>query len=103
MTQAQLDRTVAGRTGETLDTVRRLGFQFQLAAPDGGSAADLRLVVDCPSCRRPVPYPGRAGDGSSVLAECADPRCDLYFDFDPARVYAARVEDDCGRSAHLLK
>ena len=90
MTQAQLDRTVAGRTGETIDTVRRLGFQLQLARPDDLPCADLRLVVDCPSCRRPVPYPGHDRDGSPALAECADPSCDLYFDFDPARVYAAR-------------
>ena len=91
MTQAQLDRTVAGRTGETVGTVRRLGFQLQTAASADEGADDLRLVVDCPSCRRPVPYPGHARDGSSALAECADPRCDLYFDVDPARVYAAHA------------
>ncbi len=89
MTQAQLDRTVAGRTGETVGTVRRLGFQLQIAAPLDPYHDDLRLVVDCPSCRRPVPYPGRDRDGSPALAECADPGCDLYFDVDPARVYAA--------------
>ncbi len=40
--------------------------------------------------RRPVAYPGRAGDGSPALAECEGP-CDLIFDFDPARVYASRA------------
>ena len=53
---------------------------------------DLRLVVDCPFCGRPVPYPGLVRDGSPALAECADPRCDVYFDFAIAEVYAAGTE-----------
>ena len=87
MTQAQLHRRVAGRTGESLRTIRRLGFHLQPEASGEPDQPDVRLVVDCPSCRRPVPYPGRAGDGSPALAECPRPSCDLYFDFDPARVY----------------
>ena len=89
MTQLQLDRTVARRTGESLTTVRRLGFHLRVVEPADLPAGELRLVVDCPSCRQPVPYPGYTRDGSPVLAECADARCDLLFDFDPALVYAA--------------
>jgi hypothetical protein len=88
MTQAQLDRSVAARTGESLRTVHRLGFQ-----PDQTGALepeDLRLVVDCPFCGRPVPYPGLIGNGKPALAECADPRCDVYFDFAIRDVYVAR-------------
>ncbi len=92
MTQAQLRRSLARRTGESPRTLRRLGFQLAPLAPAGPDPLDLRLVVDCPSCRRPVAYPGRAGDGSPALAECADPGCDLLFDFDPARVYASGPE-----------
>jgi hypothetical protein len=87
MTQAQLDRSVAIRTGESLRTVHRLGFQ-----PDGAGPLepeDLRLVVDCPFCGRAVPYPGRARDGSPALAECLNPKCDVFFDFAEADVYAA--------------
>jgi hypothetical protein len=87
MTQSQLDRSIAGLTGESPRTIRRLGFGLQAASP--GDPEDLRLVVDCPFCGRPVPYPGRVPDGSPALAECAEPRCDVYFDFDPAEVYAA--------------
>ena len=86
MTQAQLDRSVADRTGESLHTVHRLGFQPGLAhklEPE-----DLRLVVDCPFCGRAVPYPGRSRDGSPALAECLNPACDVYFDFVEADVYA---------------
>ena len=89
MTQAQLDRSIAHRTGESLRTIHRLGFQPQPSAPPETEV--LVLVVDCPFCGRAVPYPGRAGDGSPALAECVAPRCDVYFEFDPAEVYAARV------------
>ena len=74
------------RPGEAPASIRRVGVQPATREdepiPDGA-----RLVVDCPSCRRPVPHPGHTRDGYPTLAECADPRCDLYFEFDPARVY----------------
>ena len=89
MTQAQLHRSVAGRTGESPRTVRRIGFQPH--RPIGPRPEDLRLVVDCPFCGTAVSYPGRVGDGSQALAECQGPRCDVYFDFDPGEVYAAGV------------
>ena len=57
MTQAQLDRAVADRTGESLRTVHRLGFRLGCRSPSL-EPEDLRLVVDCPFCGRPVPYPG---------------------------------------------
>lgn len=88
MTQSQLDRSVAARTGESPRTVRRLGFQLQSGPPDARHP-DLELVIDCPSCGRPTAYPGRAGDGSRALAECPGHRCDIYFDFDLADVYVA--------------
>lgn len=87
MTQAQLDRSVADRTGESLRTVHRLGFQPLVL--DEPKSIDLRLVVDCPFCGRAVPYPGHASDGSPALAECLNPQCDVYFDFAETDVYAA--------------
>ncbi len=88
MTQSQLDRSIAGRTGESLALVHRLGFG--LPARDL-EPEDIRLVVDCPFCRKPATYPGRAGDGSLALAECLDPRCDVFFDFNLAEVYACTL------------
>jgi hypothetical protein len=90
MTQAQLEHDVADRTGESPRTIRRRGFGLQSVAPRDPEPEDLRLVVDCPSCGRPVPYPGLVAQGSPALAECADPRCDLYFDFAIAEVYVLR-------------
>jgi hypothetical protein len=92
MTQAQLDRSIAVLTGESPRTIHRLGFGLQAVRPGDLEPEDLRLVVDCPFCGRPVPYPGTVRDGSPTLAECADPRCDVYFDFDPSEVYAAATE-----------
>jgi len=89
MTQAQLDRSIAGLTGESPRTIRRLGFGLQAAPTEELEPENLRLVVDCPSCGRAVAYPGVLGDGSVALAECVNPRCDIFFDFDLAAVYAA--------------
>jgi hypothetical protein len=92
MTQAQLDRSIAYRTGESPRTIHRLGFGLHPARPGDLEPEDLRLVIDCPFCGHAIPYPGPARDGSATLAECADPRCDVYFDFDPAEVYAAATD-----------
>ena len=78
MTQMQLDRQIARITGEPLSTVNTLGFSVIAEQPDDLEPEDVELVLDCPFCRRPVPYPGPAGDGSETLAECD--RCDVYFD-----------------------
>ena len=87
MTQTQLEHAVARSTGESVRTVRHLGFSIQRPAPPPArSAEDVRLVLDCPFCRRPVAYPGLARDDSAALAECD--ACDVYFDFDPVEVYA---------------
>ena len=87
MTQRQLDLAVAGATGESLATIRRLGFVARADAPSDLEPEDLHLAVDCPFCRSPVPYPGLARGGSAALAECD--ACDVFFDFDPDEVYAS--------------
>jgi hypothetical protein len=68
--------------GESLRTVRHLGFTIQAGPPDL-EPEDLHLAVDCPFCRRPCDLPA----GASALAECD--ACDVEFDFDPDDVYAA--------------
>jgi hypothetical protein len=81
VTRHQLDRAVARATGESLRTVRALGFSV---LPDGPSATapdDISLSVECPRCGRAVPHPGWAG-GTPALAECVG--CDLYFQPRPA-------------------
>lgn len=85
MTRIEIESAVVAATGESLATVRRLGFG--LVARDPGEPEDLRLVVDCPFCRRVVEYPGLAANGSPALAECLV--CDVYFDFPAEEVYAA--------------
>lgn len=88
MTQAQLEHAVATTTGESLITVRNLGFRLHRPRWNASEPRDLCLALDCPFCDRPVPYPGRACDGAPAMAECA--RCDVFFDFEVDEVYATR-------------
>ena len=83
MTQAQLDCAIADITGESLDLVHGFGFSLPAAL----EPEDLCLVLDCPFCRRPVPFPGRVKGGALAQAECLD--CDVYFEPREHEVYAA--------------
>jgi hypothetical protein len=87
MTGTQLDRAVAVVTGETVRTIRRLGFGLLADVADDPAPEDLCLQIDCPFCGRAVTYPGPAGDGAAAPAECL--ACDVSFDFAPEEVYAA--------------
>jgi hypothetical protein len=75
MTRTQLNNQVARITGEPIDYITAHGFS--LLRPDGKSMEpeDIQLVVGCPFCGRPVPYPGSAALGSEPMAECE--RCDV--------------------------
>src|SRR4051812_18294916 len=83
MTRIQLERSVARRTGESLATIRHLGFHVQADRPEDLEPEDLHLAVDCPFCGASTPLPSDSG-GLSALAECD--RCDVDFDYDPAEV-----------------
>jgi hypothetical protein len=88
MTRTLIEHAVATALGEDVATVRRLGFgPALLDAP--GDLNDVRLVLDCPFCGRPVGYPGRGRDGSPAMGECA--ACDVYFDFEDDDVYVAQA------------
>lgn len=91
MTQSQLHHAIAVTTGESICTIRNLGFGLLAQEPHDLEPEDLRLVVDCPFCRQPVPNPGATQTGDSVIAECD--LCDVYFDFAPSDVYAAAVHE----------
>ncbi len=86
MTQSQLDRTVARRTGESLATIRHLGFHAQAGPPEDLEPEDLHLAVECPFCGGSSPLPSGPGE-LPAPAECG--RCDVDFDYAPAEVYAA--------------
>ena len=85
MTQMQLNRQLVRITGEPLGTLKALGFGILRPDDEENEPEDIVLVLDCPFCRHPVPYPGHGGDGSELLAECD--RCDVYFGFEPDDVY----------------
>ena len=55
MTQAQLNHAVARATGETITTIRSMGFKLvpdEIDEPD--DAEEDYLWLDCPFCRSPV-------------------------------------------------
>ena len=94
MTQSQLDRSIAALTGEPIRLVKQLGFSLLSAEAEALEPEDLVLVLNCPFCGHPVPYPDQAGDGSATLAECD--RCDVYFDFVIDEVYPLATESCAG-------
>ena len=98
MTQAQLDHQVASITGEPLAHVHSLGFSVMTGQQDDLEPEDVTLVLECPFCGRPVPYPGLAGDGSEAMAECD--RCDVYFGFDPDEIYTVAADEPTRKTAH---
>jgi hypothetical protein len=71
MTRAQLHRAIATATGDSLRTIRSLGFRI---------VDDPEQTVECPNCGRTVPHPGFARDGKPAMAECLT--CDSYFNID---------------------
>jgi hypothetical protein len=87
MTHSQLNDCIANSTGDSISVIRRLGFQLKSQPHQEPSAEDICLVVDCPSCRGQVPYPGCTRDGSTALAECV--ACDIYFPFEDCDVFPA--------------
>jgi hypothetical protein len=90
MAQLQLNHQLARITGEPLGTLKVLGFSILRPDDEGDYPEDIGLVLNCPFCGRPVPYPGRGGGGSELLAECD--RCDVYFEFDPSDVYTVDAD-----------
>jgi hypothetical protein len=86
MTRTQLERAVAGATGESLRTVRGLGFGLLTEATGEPRSDDLVLAVECPFCRHPVVLATGPGDEPG-LAGCDS--CDVEFDFDASEIYVA--------------
>ena len=84
MTRTQLNHQVARITGEPIGNITALGFSLLRPGSESMEPEDIRLVLECPFCGRPVPYPGPAAAGSEPMAECE--RCDVYFDFLPQDV-----------------
>jgi hypothetical protein len=90
MTRTQLNHQVARITGEPIENITALGFSLLRPGGESMEPEDIQLVVACPFCGRPVPYPGSAAAGSEPMAECEP--CDVYFDFLPQEVRDIPVE-----------
>jgi hypothetical protein len=84
MSSYLLNHSVAQTTGESLRTIRKIGFG--LHDPTVLESEDIHLAIDCPFCGRACLLPS-GPDGLPAMAEC-DP-CDVYFGFHFDEVYAA--------------
>jgi hypothetical protein len=89
MSDAQLTCAVAEALGESVRVVHNFGFQLVEDRPDDLEPENVRPAVECPFCRRVVPYPGRLENGEWPLAECD--RCDLLFEISEHDLFAAAV------------
>ncbi len=94
MTQLQLHRAVAQSTGDSLSTVRHLGFTPQTLSDAEPEPDDLALCLDCPFCGRKLVLvtTDTVPRALPVVAEC-DP-CDLYFDYRLDEIYASTPHPD---------
>jgi hypothetical protein len=90
MTRTQLNHQVARITGEPIGNITALGFSLLRSGGESMEPEDIRLVLECRFCGRPVLYPGCAAAGSEPMAECE--RCDVYFGFDTFEVYATAAQ-----------
>jgi hypothetical protein len=91
MTRTQLNNQIARITGEPIGSITALGFSLLRPSGESMEPEDIRLVLECPFCGRPVPYPGSAVADSEPMAECE--RCDVYFGFHPDEVYTISGDD----------
>ena len=94
MTQTQLDHRSPGSPVSPSPNPSP-GLQSRTRSSRRPRAGTVQLVLDCPFCGCPVPYPGLASDGSETMAECD--RCDVYFGFDPEEIYVLESDDRSGR------
>ena len=86
MTQQVLNQAISRSTGETVRTIRRVGFALANSPKSALEPEDLCLAIDCPFCGHACHLMADA-QGLPAVAEC-DP-CDVYFGYEPEEVYAA--------------
>lgn len=89
MTQSELDIAVATSTGESLSTVRALGFGPLLSASFALEPEELELRLDCPMCGRAIALP----PDRTQMTTC--PRCDVEFEYTDDELYAADAHESC--------
>ena len=91
MTQSMLDHAVARATGETLVTVRSVGFL--LDETETGENEPQYLWLDCPFCGKPILLTNAGAQELPEEAECA--HCDTVFDNrrDRDYVYEATLDE----------
>lgn len=88
MTRSELHLAIARQTGESLATIRHLGFGLNEREPSVPDREPEVLFLDCPFCGHPERLSSIGIDGLPESAECS--QCDIYFDYSFEEIYATK-------------
>lgn len=92
MIRSLLHAAVARATGETLATVKRLGFHFnRRARPDKPTTDDPLAAIDCPCCGGSVVVAWNRREDLPEFADCRT--CDIAVPYSPSEVYEISLDD----------
>ena len=83
MSRQQFQRAVARATGESVTTIRSLGFSVLEVDVPVANVANC-LCLSCPTCGRDVPLSSEE-DTLPEMAECA--HCDIAYPYDDEEVF----------------
>ena len=86
MSRQQFQRAVARATGESVTTIRSLGFSVLAVDIPLANVANVAncLYLSCPGCGRDVPLSSEE-DTLPEMAECA--HCDIAYPYDDEEVF----------------
>lgn len=94
MTCSQLHEAVAKATGDSLSTIRSMGFQ-----PDHWALEvdedNTHLVLDCPFCGHEVLLSNTGLGGLPTEAECD--HCDTVYDYMFDEIFEAELDDEIAK------
>jgi hypothetical protein len=91
MKRSQLHAAVAHATGESLGTIKRIGFcDAADHRHDHSESSDPLKVVDCPCCGGTIVLTWSRFDKLPEFAECR--RCETIVDYHPWEIYTMRLE-----------
>ena len=92
MTRSQMNAAVVEATGESLSTVRGMGFSLdRQRKPRRSPQSEALPVIDCPGCGGVVVLAWSSAEELPEFAECR--RCETAFGYYDREVYDASLDD----------
>ena len=91
MTRRRLHEQVATATGESIDTVRRIGFQLLTGSVERNDEESDWLWIECSGCKRNLLLSSTGFDDLPEFADCE--RCDAVFDYQFDELFSAHPDE----------